>query len=193
MNGLRMVVVDDDPILRVFLGKILTNCGHCVVAEATTGPAMVDTVLTHQPDLVLFDIHLPGINGLEALHQIYQAQVVAAVAITADRDHNLLQRALEEHVLALLIKPIEAHQIGPAIAMAWKQFEDLQALTQENATLRQTLQKRKIIERAKGALMKRHRWTEEEAFRRLQRAAMNRRTGVFEIAQEVLNGIELTL
>ena len=133
-----------------------------------------------EPDLVVFDIHLPHLNGLDALRQIYQERVVAAVAITADRDLDLLRRALEEHVLAYLVKPIESHQLGPALLIAWAQFEELRELTVENATLRQTLQNRKTIERAKGVLMKRHRWSEAEAFRRLQKGAMNRRTSMIQ-------------
>jgi response regulator NasT len=143
--------------------------------------------------VVLFDIHLPQLSGLDALRQIYQEQVVAAVALTADQDQDLVRRALEEHVLAYLVKPVEAAQLGPALLVARRQFEELRELTAENASLKQTLQQRKVIERAKGMLMTRHRWNEEEAFRRLQRAAMNRRLSMFELAQDVLNGVEVNL
>jgi response regulator NasT len=196
-NGLpplKVVVVEDDPTVRLFLKETLEKTlGHQVVGEAATGTDMVRTVLEMEPDVVVFDIHLPRLNGLDALRQIYQERVVAAVAITADRDQDLVRRALEEHVLAYLVKPVEAHQLGPALRVARAQFEDLRELTEENASLRQTLQNRKIIERAKGVLMKRHRWTEAEAFRRLQRGAMNRRTTMVELAQDVLNGVEVTL
>jgi len=154
---------------------------------------MVRIVLDSEPDVVVFDIHLPRLNGLDALRQIYQERVVVAVAITADRDQELVRRALEEHVLAFLVKPVEAHQLGPALQIARAQFEELRELTAENASLRQTLQNRKIIERAKGVLMKRHHWTEAEAFRRLQRGAMNRRTTMIELAQDVLNGLAVNL
>jgi response regulator NasT len=191
---LRIVLVEDDVIIRTFLRDALENrLGHQVVGEADNGVDMVKTVLELQPDVVVFDIHLPRLDGLEALAQIYQERVVAAVAITADRDQDLVRRAVEEHVLAYLVKPIEAHQLGPALQVARAQFHDLQELTTENATLKQTLQNRKIIERAKGALMKRHRWTEAEAFRRIQRAAMNRRTTMVELARDVLNGVEVQL
>jgi len=192
--SLKIVVVEDDPTIRLFLKDTLEKTlGHQVVGEAATGTDMVRTVLAAEPDVVVFDIHLPRLNGLDALRQIYQERIVAAVAITADRDADLVRRALEEHVLAFLVKPIEAHQLGPALLVAWARFEELRELTVENAGLRQTLQNRKIIERAKGALMKRHRWSEAEASRRLQRGAMNRRTSMAELAQEVLNGIEVQL
>jgi response regulator NasT len=191
---LKIVVVEDDATVRQFLKDTLEKTlGHQVIGEAATGTDMVRTVLEMEPDVVVFDIHLPRLNGLDALRQIYQERVVAAVAITADRDQDLVRRALEEHVLAYLVKPVEAHQLGPALRVARAQFEELRELSEENASLRQTLQNRKIIERAKGVLMKRHRWTEAEAFRRLQRGAMNRRTTMVELAQDVLNGVEVPL
>jgi AmiR/NasT family two-component response regulator len=191
---LKVVVVEDDPTIRMFLKDALENqLGHQVVGEAATGTDMVRTVLALEPDVVVFDIHLPHLDGLEALRQIYQTRIVAAVAITADRDQSLVDRATEEHVLAYLPKPVEAHQLGPALRVAWARFEELSTLTAENASLRQTLHSRKIIERAKGVLMKRHRWSEADAFRRLQRGAMNRRIPMVDLAQAVLNGEEVDL
>src|SRR5262249_23088426 len=157
--ALKIVVVEDDPTVRLFLKETLEKqLGHEVIGEAVSGTDMVRSVLALEPDLVIFDIHLPYLNGLDALRQIYQERVVAAVDITADRDQELVRRALEEHVLAYLVKPVEAHQLGPAILVARAQFQELRDLSEENANLRQTLQNRKTIERAKGVLMKRHRW-----------------------------------
>jgi response regulator NasT len=178
----------------MFLKETLEKTfGHEVVGEASTGTDMVRVVLDKEPDVVVFDIHLPHLNGIDALKQIYQERVVAAVAITADRDQELVRRATEEHVLAFLVKPIEAYQLGPALMVARARFEELRSLAAENASLKQNLANRKIIERAKGVLMKRYRWTEAEAFRRLQRGAMNRRTTMVELAQDVLNGVEVNL
>jgi response regulator NasT len=191
---LKIVVVEDDPTIRMFLKSSLEEqLGHQVIGEAATGTDMVRTVLDLDPDIVIFDIHLPRLNGLDALRQIYQERVIAAVAITADRDQELVRRALEEHVLAFLVKPVESHQLGAAVLVAWARFDELKQLTDENATLRTSLQNRKIIERAKGVLMKRHRWSEAEAFRRLQRASMNNRTTMIDLAQAVLNGKEVEL
>jgi AmiR/NasT family two-component response regulator len=191
---LKIVIVEDDVTIRMFLKTALEEqLGHQVIGEAGTGTDMVRTVLDLEPDVVVFDIHLPRLNGLDALRQIYQERVIAAVAITADRDQDLVRRALEEHVLAFLVKPVESHQLGAAVLVAWARFDELKQLTDENATLRNSLQNRKIIERAKGVLMKRHRWSEAEAFRRLQRASMNNRTTMIELAQSVLNGKEVEL
>jgi response regulator NasT len=193
ISSLRVVVVEDDALLRQFVTDTIKSLGHEVVGEAADGAEMVRTVLAMEPDVVVFDIHLPGLNGLDALRQIYQERVVAAVAITGDRDQELVLRALEEHVLAFLVKPVEAHQLGAALLVARARFEELQSLAEENAGLKQTLNNRKTIERAKGVLMKRHRWSEAEAFRRLQRAAMNQRTTMVALAQNVLNGVDVQL
>jgi response regulator NasT len=191
---LKLVVVEDDETVRLWVKDTLEKqFGHKVIGEAATGNDMVRTVLALEPDVIVFDIHLPQQTGLSALRQIYQEKIIAAVAITADRDQELVRQALEEHVLAFLVKPIEAHQLGAGVLVAWARFEELRELTNENASLRQTLQNRKIIERAKGALMKRYRWSEAEAFRRLQRGAMNRRTTMIQLAQAVLNGVEVEL
>lgn len=186
---LKIVIAEDDHLVRLFLRKTLEEqLGHEVVGEVRSGTDMIRSVLTENPDLILFDIHLPHLDGLEALHQIYKERILAAVAITADRDIELVQRALEEHVLAYLIKPIEAPQLESALQVAWARFNQLQSLTEENSSLRQSLQNRKIIEKAKGVLMKKLHWSEDEAFRRLQRAAMNRRASMVTLAQGVLDG-----
>jgi len=194
LPALKIVVVEDDPTIREFLRDALEKeLGHQVVGEASTGTDMVKTVLELDPDVVLFDIHLPVQDGFEGLRQIYEERIVAAVAITADRDQELVRRALEEHVLAYLVKPIDARQLGPALQVAWARFQELHNLTTENASLRQNLQNRKIIERAKGILMKRNRWSEAEAFRRIQRAAMNMRKPMIDLAQAILDGHDVEL
>jgi AmiR/NasT family two-component response regulator len=104
-----------------------------------------------------------------------------------------VQRASEEQVLAYLVKPFEHYQLGPALQLARARFEELRELSNENEKLQQTLENRKLVERAKGVLMKRHKWGEAEAFRRLQRAAMNRRTTMAELARKVLDGVEMDL
>src|SRR5262249_5481916 len=191
--SLKIVVVEDDDTVRLFLKQTLEGLGHKIIGEAATGTDMVRTVLSTEPDIILFDIHLPRLNGLDALRQIYQEKIIAAVAITADRDQDLVRRALEEHVLAYLVKPVEAYQLGPALLIAWARFGQLRELTEENESLKQTLANRTVIERAKGVLRKRQRWSEAEAFRRLQRAAMNQRVPMVKIAQDVLNGVEVQL
>ena len=193
LSQLKLVLVEDDATVRLFLRQTLEGLGHQVVGEEDNGSDMVRVVRKLEPDVVVFDIHLPQQDGLTALREIYQERIVAAVAITADRDQDLVRRALEEHVLAYLVKPVEVYQLGPALQVAWARFQELRDLTTANATLRQTLQNRKVIERAKGILMKVNQWSEAEAFRRLQRAAMNRRVPMTDLAQAIVAGEQVEL
>jgi len=183
---LKLVLVEDDATVRQFVKEAVEKTGHEVIGEAATGTDMVQTVLALDPDLVVFDIHLPRVNGLEALRQIYQERGVAAVAITGDRDQELVRRALEEHVLAYLVKPVEADQLAPALLVAWARFEEMRHLADENETLRQTLQHRKLIERAKGALMQRLRVEEDDAFRRIRTFASAHNLKLVDAARRLL-------
>jgi two-component system, response regulator PdtaR len=185
-------VVEDDPIVREYIVDVLgRQCGLEIAAVGDSGPAMVREVLAHEPDLVVFDIHLPGMDGLSALHQISERRAVAAVAVTADRNSKLLDRALEDHILAYLLKPVDAQQLAFAVRLAWARFNEFRELRSENQSLQQTLQNRKVIERAKGVLMKRHRWAEQQAFRALQKEAMDHRVPMARVAQDVLDGKDL--
>jgi response regulator NasT len=191
---LKVVIAESDADVRQSLRSALEGpLGHRVVGEATTGAEMVQVVRQAEPDLVLFDIHLPAQNGLDALRQINRERVVAAVALTEDPDPRLLRRAIAERVLAYLIKPVEAHQLGAALRTAQALFTAYHHLSNENASLKQDLENRKLVDRAKGALMKRHHWTEADAFRRLQRGAMKRSTTLAVIARDVLNGVDVGL
>jgi response regulator NasT len=190
---LRLVVADDTSARQALADALTCTLGHQVIGQAGNGLEMIDLVLHNDLDVVLFEIQLPQLDGLEALRRISEHKEVAAVAMTADRDQSLLRRATQERVLAYLLKPFEHEQLGPMLQVARARFEELRGLWAENTRLQQSLQNRKLIERAKGVLMKRHRWTEPEAFRRLQRAAMNGRTSMADLAQQILNGVEVPL
>jgi response regulator NasT len=189
---LRVVVVEDEVAARDGLVEIIRDaCHHDVVAVAGSGPEMVREVLAHKPDLVVFDIHLPGTDGLTALSEITKELAVAAVAITGDRNQQLLERALEDLILAYLFKPVDAHQISAAIQVAWARFREFDTLKSKDQTLQQNLEDRKTIEKAKGMLMKWNGWQEMQAFRTLQTAAMDRRVAMVQVAHEVLAGQNL--
>ena len=193
-NSQKIVVVDTDPNVRRMARDTLENqFQHQVIAEASSGTEMVRTVLAVEPDVVVFDLHLPRLNGLDALREVHQERLVAGVVMTTDRDPNLVRQALKQHVMAYLLKPFDAHQLGAAVVVAASCFRALRELAEANESLRQNLENRKIIERAKGVLMKRHRYSEADAFRRLQRGAMNRRTSMIQLAQAVLNGEQYDL
>ena len=191
--ALKVVIAACDSELRQFLTSNLDRCGCRVIGECDSGADMIRTALALNPNVVVFDVGLPGCNGLDALQQIYKEHPVAGLALTSERDHELVRKALENLYLVYLTKPVEAYQLMPAVEVAWARFDCFRHLMTENATLRQTLQNRKTIERAKGVLMQRNRWSEEDAFRRLQRGAMNRRTTMVGLAEAVLNGKQVDI
>lgn len=191
---LRIVMVEDDSTLRRLLTRVVAEqLGHEIVGEAATGLDMIDTVRAAAPDLIITDIHLPGLDGLAALKQLWEERPVPAVVMTADRDGELIARALAGPVMAYLVKPFEPPQLHAALQLAWARFQEHEALHAENVSLRQALEARKAIERAKGLLMNRNQWTEAEAFRRLQRTAMNRRRSMADLAQDILNSPAIDL
>jgi len=187
------VVAEDGALRRLLKSTLETRCGYRVAGEGTSATEMVRMVLTEEPDVVLFDIRLRDGCGLEALRQIYQERPFAAVALVDEEDQDRVRQVLGEYHMGYLLKPVEAHHVEPAVLVAWARFNVCRQLQNENENLRQTLQNRKLIERAKGVLMKRFRWSEDMAFRRLQRGAMNRRTTMAALAQDVLNGLEIEL
>jgi len=196
VSSLHLVIVEPDPTLRMWLKDVLVNhCGHQVLATASTGTDLIRVVLGLRPDVLVCDLRLPGMDGLEAARQAALEWPTAVVMLTStqDQDQQEARGALGDCVHAHLVKPVAAHQLEPAVQAAWAVFCRTRQLQDENASLRRTLLNRKVIERAKGVLQKRHRWTEAEAFRRLQRGAMNRRTTMIDLAQDILNGVEVNL
>ncbi len=191
---LKSAVVAEDAALRRFLKDNLETRSNCqILAEAATGAEMVRLALTQEPDVLVFDVRLRDGSGLEALRQIYQERPVAAVAVADERDQEAVRRMMGDYHMAYLLKPVESHQLEPAVLAAWARWNVCRQLQDENANLKQTLQNRKLIERAKGVLMRRFRCSEDVAFRRLQRGAMNRRTTMVCLAQAVLNGVEVDI
>lgn len=188
---LKLVVAVPEQTMRVDVCQALEETyGYAVLEQVRTGTALQRAVLEQKPDVVVFDVRLPGINGLEALRQIYQVQPVPAVALCELGDRETVQSMLLGYSLSYVVKPYEAHHLDSAIRVIRARWEVVQELTQANATLRQELHNRKLIERAKGVLMKRYRWSEHEAYQRLQRSAMNRRISMRQLAEAVLNGTE---
>jgi len=187
---LRIAVADDEIDMRDYLQAILPCFGHTVVAAASTGRELIEKCREERPDLVITDIKMPDMDGIDAARQIYREFPTPVILVSAYHDHDLVERAEEDHILAFLVKPIKQADLEPAIAIAVRRFEQFQALRQEAADLRQALADRKLIERAKGLLMKRAGLDENEAFRRLQRLASERNRKLFEIAAMILTAEE---
>jgi response regulator NasT len=185
-RSLRIAVADDEPGMREYFQKILPRLGHQVVSVAETGRELVQHCREHQPELVITDISMPDLDGIDAAHEIYREAPVPVILVSAHHDARLIKRAEADHILAYLIKPIKQADLEPAIAIAMRRFEQFQDLRKETADLRQALEDRKIIERAKGILMKKIGLDEQEAFRRMQKLASGQNRKLVEVAQMIL-------
>jgi response regulator NasT len=183
---LRIAVADDEPDMRDYFSRILPRLGHRVVAVAATGAELVEKCRAERPDLVITDIKMPDLDGLDAAAAITQERPVPVILVSAYHDAELVRRAEADHVMGYLVKPIKQNDLAPTIALAMRRFEQLAALRREAADLRQALEDRKVIERAKGALMKRASLDEAEAFRRLQKTASERNLKLVEVARMLL-------
>jgi response regulator NasT len=187
MNSpLRIVVADDEPDMREYFQKLLPRLGHQVVGTAQNGRELIELCRARQPDLVITDIKMPDMDGIDAAVQLYRERPVPVILVSAYHDPDLITRAEGDHILGYLVKPIKPADLEPTIALAVRRFEQFQALQQEAADLRQALEDRKVIERAKGILMKRSRLDEQEAFRRLQKLASAKSRKLVDIAQMLL-------
>jgi len=180
---LRVAVADDEPDMRDYFTRILPRLGHRVVAAAEDGAELVELCRQAKPDLVITDIKMPELDGIEAAMRLYQERPVPVILVSAHSDKALIERAEADHVMGYLVKPIKEADLGPVIALAMRRFEQFEALRREAADLQQALEDRKLIERAKGILMRRAALDEPAAFKRLQKAASERNLKLAEMAR----------
>ncbi len=191
----RVVIAEDEAIIRLDLKEILEAEGYQVVGETGRGDEAVELVAQHQPDLAILDVKMPGIDGIEAARRISADQKVAVLILTAFSQRNLIEEARDAGVVAYLVKPFERRELLPAIEVALARFDEYRAIEEEHArlseevaTLEDKLETRRVVDRAKGVLMDRHDMGEAEAFAFIQRSAMDRRTLMKHVANEVLDG-----
>lgn len=190
-RSLRIVIADDEADLRDYLSEALSVLGHEVVGVATTGRELVEQARTTQPDLVITDIKMPEIDGIDAAVEICQHGPIPIILVSAYHDHELISRAGESHVLAYLVKPIGQQDLETAISIVMSRFEQFQDLRREAADLRQAMEDRKLIERAKGILMQRAGLSEDEAYRRLNKTARDGNQKLRAVAQSILTAEDL--
>jgi two-component system, response regulator PdtaR len=185
-TSLRIAVADDEPDMRDYFKKCLPRLGHQVVVVAQNGRELLDQVRAVRPDLVITDIKMPDMDGIDAAVQIYRDRPIPVILVSAFHDPELIERAGADHILGYLVKPIKQADLEPIIGLAMRRFAQFEALRRETADLRQALEDRKVIERAKGILMKRAALDEQEAFRRLQKLASEKSRKLIDIAQMIL-------
>jgi two-component system, response regulator PdtaR len=186
METLRILIADDESIRLLSLCKQLAALGHVVVAEASTGDEAVALAASALPDLAILDIKMPVMDGIEAAEKITQARPIPIILLTAYDEAQLVERAAEANISAYLMKPVAEEDLLPAIMLALTRFRQFQALRQEVADLREALEARKTIERAKGILMRRLNLSEEEAFRRLQKQSQDSNRRLAQVAEAIV-------
>src|SRR5205085_4372011 len=164
-----------------------------VVAQARDGRELVEQCRAVRPDLVITDIKMPEMDGIDAATALYKERPVPVILVSAFHDTELIERAEADHILAYLVKPIKQADLGPVIALAMRRFEQFQELRKEASDLRQALEDRKLIERAKGLLMKKAGLDEASAFRQLQKLASDKNLKLVEIARILLTAEEAYL
>jgi AmiR/NasT family two-component response regulator len=184
-ESLRIAVADDERDTREYLEQMLIRLGH-QVATASTGRELVDLCASFKPDLIVTDIKMPDLDGFEAAELANRVREVPVVLVSGHHGPELLKRVGADHIMAYLIKPISQQDVEAAIYLARIRFGQYLAVRQEAASLRQALEDRKQIERAKGIIMRRLGLGEEESFRRLRKLASNDNRKVIDVAQSVL-------
>lgn len=187
---LRIAVADDEQDMRDYFQRILPRMGHEVVSVAENGRQLVEQSQHHQPELVITDIKMPELDGIDAAAEIFKTNEIPIILVSGYHDPDLIARAEEDHILAYLIKPIKQADLETAIAIAVRRFDQFRALRQEADDLRQALADRKRVEKAKGILMKRSGLNEADAFRRMQKLASEKNQKLAEIAQVIITAEE---
>jgi AmiR/NasT family two-component response regulator len=182
----RVLVAEDEALIRLDLVEMLREEGYEVAGEAADGDEAVRLATELRPDLVILDVKMPKVDGIEAASVIAGGRIAPVVILTAFSQRELVERARDAGAMAYLVKPFAKRDLIPAIELAMSRFSELQALEHEVAGLTERLETRKVVERAKGLLMSKQGLSEPEAFRWVQRTAMDRRTTMKAVAEAVI-------
>ena len=184
-KAVRILVAEDEALIRMDLVEMLQEAGYQVIAQATNGEEAIALALEHQPDLAILDVKMPVLDGISAAEKIIA--IAPVLMLTAFSQRELIDRARDAGVMAYVVKPFTIGDLVPAIEIAISRHTQMQSLAVEVADLHERLETRKIIDRAKGILMKALNLSEPEAFSWIQRAAMDRRLSMREVAQAVIS------
>ena len=186
MESLRIIIADDEPIIRLDLRKTLENMGHQVVAETGDGAKAVDAARELKPDIIILDIKMPELDGIDAAKVITTEGIAPVLLLTAYSQKDLVDRAKDAGVFAYLVKPFKEADLLPAMEIAISRYEEFVELENEVTDLENKLDTRKAVDRAKGILMDQYGLKEQEAFRRIQVQSMNTRKSMREIADAII-------
>ncbi len=188
-DGLRVVVAEDEALIRLDLAEMLQDAGYEVVGQAPDGQQAVELIREHRPDLVVMDVKMPVLDGISAAQIVGKEHLAPVVMLTAFSDKDLVERARDAGVMAYVVKPFTIEDLRPALDIARSRWDEMRSLEAEIADLGERLETRKAVDRAKGVLMTQLKLSEPDAFRWIQKTAMDRRLGMREVAEAVINGL----
>lgn len=183
---LKIVLADDEALIRLDIKEMLIEAGHQVIGEADNGEDAVALTRALLPDLVIMDVKMPEMNGLTASKIIADEHLAPVLLLTAYSQKDIVEQAKNSGVLGYLVKPVREEQLFPALEIAISRFEEIKALGDELGLLKESLETRKLLDRAKGILMTAHGLTEQEAYRKMQQYSMSRRISIKELAEAVI-------
>jgi response regulator NasT len=181
-----VIIADDESLVRLDLREALAELGYLVVGEVSDGQSAVNMARELAPDVVVMDIKMPGMDGIEAAQILTQEKVAPVVLLTAYSQKELIDRAKEAGVVGYLVKPFRETDLTPAIELALARFAEFRALEDEVGNLTEALETRKKVERAKGILMEKQGISEQEAFRKIQKMSMNTRKPMKQVAEAII-------
>ena len=187
MEEIRVVIAEDEAIIRLDLRETLENAGYIVVADTGRGDEAVKLVSEHKPEVVILDVKMPGMDGIQAAREIAATEDAAVVILTAFSQRELIDEAVDAGALAYLVKPYQQSDLVPAIEIARRRHQEMRELTDQAKTLGDRLEARKTIEKAKGLLIDDSSLNEDEAFRFIQMTAMSNRKTMLEIAEKIIS------
>ena len=179
LNKLRILLADDEAILRLDLREMLADAGHKIVGETANGQEAVKLAKELKPDFIIMDVKMPIMDGITA------AKIIAADNI-AHSQQDIVEKASDAGVIAYLVKPVREEQLFPAMEIAAKRFQEMHKLNLELDKLKESLETRKLLDRAKGILMAAHGMTEQEAYRKMQQFSMAKRISLKELAESII-------
>ncbi|CAA9560203.1 MAG: Two-component transcriptional response regulator PdtaR, LuxR family [uncultured Thermomicrobiales bacterium] len=182
----RIIIADDESLIRLDLREMLTQLGYEVIAEAGDGTTALELARKLQPDLLVMDIKMPGIDGIAAAEILTRERIAPVVLVTAYSDQGLVDRAKEAGVVGYVVKPFRETELMPVIELSLARFDEFRALEREVGDLKDALETRKLVERAKGVLMETHGLRESEAFHRIRKTSMDARKSMKEVAEAIL-------
>lgn len=184
----RIVIAEDEAIIRLDLRETLEEEGYEVVADTGRGDTAIELVRQHKPDVAIFDIKMPGMDGLDAARVVSAEKICPVVMLTAFSQREVIEQARDAGALAYLVKPFQKTDLVPAIELAIGRFLEMKTLSGERDALDEQLELRKLLDRAKGLLIDQHSLTEQAAFDFIQKMAMSKRMRMRDVAAAVLSG-----